>query len=707
MLVKAGRRDEEGSALVSVLVMMLVLTLFALTLAAVVANTTKTLVGGRDTWQARAAADAGIAAGLAGFRAAEACPVSVESTTSPVYQVDCAVAANTVTFTSTGVGQDGAQVRVEAVYGFTHPEVYDAGGLAFFSSVEFNEPNEIRSNTADPAHLSINDGNLYCHNSMAVNAVVENNFYAYSGCSVTGSVEVKGDARVYQGSTISGSLLTQGFAYVDGVVKGNVTAGGYVYVASSGSISGNVTAASADVMYIYGQVGGDLAGNGAAYIYYNARVSGKVTSARDDLNYVYGTIGKSLTAAGEVTIYTNGSVVGEVVAGGSGRSYVYGKAGASFKAAGAVTLDYSGSVEKDLVAAGADRTYIYSTVRGDVEAGGAVTIDYSGTVVGDVVAAGGSQSSVYGLVKGSFVAAGLILIDYSGVVESDVYTTAGGTDRIYGRIGEDLRAGGAVNLYTTGKIGKNLTLPSSSKLSPSDASSRIGGTITWASAPSAPKAPTVTVDSAALRVGAPASPEILQWQDYEYSAADWAGYTVSVVDRNSVWCNSRDWGTHLGALTTPTVIDATACKSGISNHPRSMTQVMVRTDVVVVSTEIDLQYLTLRSATGSNPHLWFIVPSSRHQVKDYSGVSEGDGTITLDSTNISMPTLLYTPDDVDFYSSTFKGSIYADDLNTDWGSMWSISANSMKFPVQLFPGSGTGSGGAGFSVTRISQREIQ
>ena len=56
----------------------------------IVTNTTSTLAGGRSISQARAAADAGVAAALAAFRKAEKCPTTLPSSSvAPIYSTTC------------------------------------------------------------------------------------------------------------------------------------------------------------------------------------------------------------------------------------------------------------------------------------------------------------------------------------------------------------------------------------------------------------------------------------------------------------------------------------------------------------------------------------------------------------------------------------------------------------------------------------------
>ena len=87
------------------------------------------------------------------------------------------------------------------------------------------------------------------------------------------------------------------------------------------------------------------------------------------------------------------------------------------------------------------------------------------------------------------------------------------------------------------------------------------------------------------------SPTVPTWQDYGYSSADWPGYTVVVLDKTSPRCSAANWTSDLGTPTKPTVIDATACSGGLSQHPTSATTVTIGANIVVVASEIDLRHL--------------------------------------------------------------------------------------------------------------------
>jgi cytoskeletal protein CcmA (bactofilin family)/Tfp pilus assembly protein PilX len=763
MLVKVGTRDERGSALVSVLVMMLVLTMFALTLAAIVTNTSSTLISGRSTSQARAASDAGVAAALAAFKKAEACTGTISSATAPVYSVTCSADTGTVTFTSTGSADDGHQTSVQAVYGYTTAQSYEAkvGQLIMFSGTTMYSPNKVTSTTSDRAKVIVAAGDLICDSAMSANVVTQDDFYAHSGCAVSGWVKAKGDATMDAGSSVGQDLTSGGPAILNSVstVGGSLTSGGTatlysgssvgkdvssvgrVLLDSNSSVGGSLTTASYADLRSNSSVGGDLSagsyasldsgtsvggnltstsysdiegtvkGNLVSGSYVltgdNSSIAGYVTAAGTARTWIHGTVGKDVTAAGPVTTHYNSVVTGGVIAAGTSTSTIYGTVGGDLAAGGPVVIDYSGSVAGDTTA-GTGTTSVYGKLSGGLKVKGTVYVDNNGTVSGTVTAAGTGITSSYGRIGGSLKVAGTVTIDYNGTVGADVTSSGTATDNIYGRVSGNVSSGGNVNL-PAGSVGGNLTLPAGKSLTPSGAASRVAGTVTNSAAPAAPgapSAPTVSLTPPVVKVTAPASPTIPTWQDYRYASADWPGYTVQVLGKTSSWCSARNWATYLGTFTAPTVLDATACNGGLTAHATSTTTVTIQANVAVLSSEIDLQNITFKSASGTSPNLWFIVPSSGQSVKKYPGVTSGNGEIDLYSTNVGVPTVLYTPDDITYYYSTFTGSTYSRWIDFDSGPPGDIKAAPVEFPIELFESTEPTTPSGTFTVTRLSQREV-
>lgn len=699
MLVTPRRNaNDQGSALVSVLVMMLVLTLFALTLAAIVSNTTSNLASGKNTGQARAAADAGIAAALAQFRKAQGCTGTLASSTAPRYTATCQSTPDTVTFKSVGSADGGRSITVEAAFHYQYSHEYGSAKheLTFFSDTVYDSSDPVKSAGSDPANLTVISGDYSCSAPTAVNVIVDGDFTANNGCTVDGNITAFGTARV------------------DGTVRGNVTASRAVTV--NGSVQGSV-AAGTGRSTVGGSVGGSFSAMGPVSLNYRASIGGNLTSASTDRTYLYGSVGGQVKLKGSLLLDYNGRIGGDTVAASRDMSYLYSRISGNFASGGNIYFDNNATVTGDVTVAGTGTTTIYGAIGGNLATAGPVTISYNASVGGAVAAAGTDRSYLYGSVAKDFAVAGAATIDYNGVAKASVFASGTAQTQIYAVIATDVKAGGDVYLPYNGRVRGDLSLPSGRTLSPNDASTRVGGSIRRASAPTPPKAPTVSLPDSEVVVPVPDPKLLFTWQDYGYSAADWPGFNPTIVNPGNSICSSRDWARGLAAFTTATVFDATSCKGGLNYSPTSQTTIAIGTDIVVVSTQINLDRLTFVAAPGTKPHLWFIVPSSGRAVRtDFPGLGRwgaGDGSIELDSTSVAVPTMLYTPRQVNFDSGTFTGSMYASSIsvNRDWwlGNTSTTIATPMDFPLSLWGttgGGGGGSTGGTFSVSPISQREI-
>ncbi|WP_417562881.1 hypothetical protein [Microbacterium sp.] len=244
MLVKGTAmrrvRDDGGSTLVVVLIVMLVLSIGGLALAAVVANTTSGLVHSRGTAQSRAAADAGLAAVISDARrTGDVCDVHA-SGTAPKYSVTSTCTADKVTFESVGTGADGRTTTLQAVYDYTtSPAMSGEAELVFFNSgsdsVYFT--NHVMAQTnGDLATILFPGGGLFeCKTVVPGNIITKGSIAGQSGCTINGSVYA-GGLNPYSGYSLylNNSDLIQGGA----AVVGNVL------VAGSPGIKGSLTVPS-------------------------------------------------------------------------------------------------------------------------------------------------------------------------------------------------------------------------------------------------------------------------------------------------------------------------------------------------------------------------------------------------------------------------------------------------------------------------------
>lgn len=232
------RNDERGSAIVTVLVLMLVLSLLAGTLAVVVANTTSVVVQTRSSMQSRAAADAGIAAGVAKLRTSTADPCGLADLpgTDPNFKVefDCRTAGE-VRMISTGNGPGGATSRVQATYAYTSAVVDDIGSdshMTFFGSATFTY--ETRALSEGLLNIALPNGDFTCQATVMANIIVAGKFKGNGTCDVKGSV-IAGDTISTSNATdrIRGDAIAAGtgLSSFPGTVGRDFVAGGPVEIA--------------------------------------------------------------------------------------------------------------------------------------------------------------------------------------------------------------------------------------------------------------------------------------------------------------------------------------------------------------------------------------------------------------------------------------------------------------------------------------------
>jgi hypothetical protein len=251
---------------VSVIVLMLVLTVIALTTAAVTVNTTHGLVSTRTTAQARAAADAGLAAVIAAFRRDGDCPATNPSsdTDDPRYETTCDNSGSQATFTSTGEPGTAVETRIEAVYQvITAAAPPTAGGPGLFYTYGLNT--RMNSYVFDDANSEVgidefvgsagvyaSTGKIEC----GTGSVFPGDIYTKtgelqidSGCMVEGNAYIGSKAFV-NGGIIKGSLIApanvahtiSGTVGTSGGSEGNVFLGG-TFTLNSGTVYGSVSAA--------------------------------------------------------------------------------------------------------------------------------------------------------------------------------------------------------------------------------------------------------------------------------------------------------------------------------------------------------------------------------------------------------------------------------------------------------------------------------
>lgn len=222
-------RTDDGSVLVTVVIVMMVLTVAAITIAGLVVSTASTAASGRTTAQSRAAADAGLADAVAtAHRTGDFCSLDL-SGSDPAYSVTSSCAAGAVTFTS--IGMTGtAETKTQAVY--TYSPASSAGSGADFyaySSLKFTSDVITMAPPARLLSIVVKNGDFECHAKVPANITVNGDFNSKGGCDVAGKVWAGGGATIccvsdhYRGDFITSRTSS---VQIRGNVDGQVWAAG-------------------------------------------------------------------------------------------------------------------------------------------------------------------------------------------------------------------------------------------------------------------------------------------------------------------------------------------------------------------------------------------------------------------------------------------------------------------------------------------------
>ncbi len=283
MLVRLRERlsSDEGSTLIVVLVVMLVLTTGALALAAIVTNTTVTLVSSRSTVQSRAAADAGLATAVStarktgtfcGMNVGDTLPAGSLNTTYTVTST-CDTTAKTVTFVATGQAGSGI-TKTQVVYNYTSGSTGHGADMVFYGDTTFTKEVVTSSNNG-LLSIVIPTGSFTCQVHVPANIIASGDIKTNGSCTIDGDVRagglvtmtnttdvIKGNATGSSTSTSSlqgqilGNIAVGGplnFGWNGFTYPGNVTAGGSINLASA-SIGGVATLPKANQISYDGYV---------------------------------------------------------------------------------------------------------------------------------------------------------------------------------------------------------------------------------------------------------------------------------------------------------------------------------------------------------------------------------------------------------------------------------------------------------------------
>jgi hypothetical protein len=258
IIERARRARDEGSALVSVMIVMFVLLVGGLALATIVANTSTVLASTRGTVQSRAAADAGLADALAtAMRDGGFCPSSdptrfqvfVESPDDrpePDYVVRSRCEGGRAYFAAVGAGVGNVKTATLAEFEYV---VADAsteglGEMIFFSSAVLSGELRINAATSDLLSIVVPSGNFTCRTTLPANIIVNGNVTGNGGCRILGDVYGGGSLTVNGSDVFEGNVTMGGTTTADiqGKVYGDIHVGGGINFGWTGwTYPGNVT----------------------------------------------------------------------------------------------------------------------------------------------------------------------------------------------------------------------------------------------------------------------------------------------------------------------------------------------------------------------------------------------------------------------------------------------------------------------------------
>lgn len=323
MLVKITRRfnarGDEGSTLVSVLIIMLVLSLGGMTLAAIVTNTTGILVDTRSTAQSRAAADAGLADAIGrGQRGEDLCALVTSSATAPKYSVTAECAGGAVTITSIGTGQDGGTTTTKASYTLAATSsslagaLVSAGGSLNVSSIDITA-------IAIDGNIVLDTGSFDCNNSMEISGdliVRDGSVSLSNACRIRGDLIVSGNVQIQNNAVgVDGDVYTMGTFTLSttATVAGNVYAKGTATVTSGGKIIKSMTSVgNASVDGTATSIGGSVVTGGTVKVN-AATITGSVVAASTGAaDFFNGTVG-AIRVAGPLNKLQGTTVKGNVI----------------------------------------------------------------------------------------------------------------------------------------------------------------------------------------------------------------------------------------------------------------------------------------------------------------------------------------------------------------------------------------------------------
>jgi hypothetical protein len=310
-------------------------------------------------------------------------------------------------------------------------------------------------------------------------------------------------------------------------------------------------------------------------------------------------------------------------------------------------------------------------VTGDIYAGG--TVDFSGgatSVLGDVLAAGTGTTKINSTVGSATAGAAVSHIRTNGPVD---LTWSGA------RLHANVIAKGAVTVNNR-VVDGSVTLPTG--LTPSINGGRIvGGVVNSGSVPTVP------------------APVLPGWFDYTYKASDWPGAAVIKLQNTSTMTTTscryfnanngtfanQGWK-DLANYTGTVVVDGRACDELTSNAGGNPAPAIKATNVVLLAKNFDTTGLTMKSAPGAAPRVWFITEDTTADGKP--SCTDGSATRTNFNTNGAnlegVRSLIYTPCRLSVSGGgVLLGSLYTNGFNS--GGQITIKGELMLLPGMAPP----------------------
>jgi Tfp pilus assembly protein PilX len=314
-------------------------------------------------------------------------------------------------------------------------------------------------------------------------------------------------------------------------------------------------------------------------------------------------------------------------------------------------------------------------VTGDIYAGGTVTFNGGATSVrGDILAAGTGVSKINSTIGSTTAGAPLSKVQVNGALDL-LWSGA--------RMHADAIARGNVTVNDR-VIDGSVTLPTGR--TPSINGGRIVGGVVHSDAIEPVPAPTLP-----------------GWFDYTYKSSDWPGAAViklrNVSEMSTTSCRyfNANNGTYanqgwkdLANYTGTVVVDARDCDLLTSNAGGNPAPVIKATNVVLLAKQYNTTGLTMKSASGASPRVWFITEDT---TADGKPSCPGGATATNFDTNGAnldgVRSLIYTPCRLSVSGGgVLLGSLYTNGFNS--GGQITIKGELMSLPGMAPPDGGYG-----------------